>query len=574
MNRMNTTDTTSSTTANRLHTAKVLLSSKNFPQAEQLLKEILQEESKNPEALDLLAKILYLRDEKQAAKKLWKQSLKHASQPEILFSNLHTFLHVLRQEGNLEAADKHAAMKLPEWPQTHTPDKHERNRIIDLANLLAKSGQRESARNLLEQIAATLPDDVEIMASIGIIQMLQEQYAEALETFTTVDRAIQPRSDLSLLARIYQAAAGVGNTELMISIAQRATDEHPTHNIPKRPGQSKSILILYGHPDLSGTTQADERGSQFKGNYPGQLRDQLAEEFHFSSIFTATETSRNAVKELPRPDLIINNQTNAETLAGQQELPLLCDFIDSLGAPVINHPKNALSTSREDTVRLIEDIPGVITPDTTRFSTLNKSRDELVEEIESQVKYPFIIRTLSAQEGKGMQVVNDRESLHQSLDDKPGDFYTTEFFESRHESGLFRKIRAAIVGDEIHIVRVDHSPDWKVHGRMSNAPHRIEFYRQHPELLATEKRICANPSGELGESTMHILEEIRKRIPLEVFGIDFDVTSDGEILFFEANATMLLLSSADKSMPHPVEAEERLVSSFRRYINEQTACHS
>ncbi|OOZ17172.1 hypothetical protein BOW28_06890 [Solemya velum gill symbiont] len=567
---MKKTDTAASVAANQLQTAKVLLSSKNFTRAEQLLKEILQVESKNPEALDLLAKILYLRDEKKAARNLWKQSLKHAKQPEVLFSNLHTFLHVLRKEGNLEAAAKHASMKLPEWPQNHTPNKQERDRIIDLANLLAKSGQYESARNLLEQIATTLHDDVEVMASIGIIQMLEEQYTEALETFTTVDRAIQPRSDLSLLARIYQAAAGVGNLELMTSIAERATDEHPTHNIPKQPEHSKSILILYGHPDLSGTTQADERGSQFKGNYPGQLREQLADEFHFSSIFTATETSRNAVKELPRPDLIINNQTNAETLAGQQDLPLLCDFIDSFGVPVVNHPNKALSTSREETVRLIRDIPGVIAPGTTRFSTLNRSRDDIVEEIESQVKYPFIIRTLSAQEGKGMVVVNDRESLYQSLDDKPGNFYTTEFIESRHESGLFRKVRAAIVGDEVHIVRVDHSPDWKVHGRMSNAPHRIEFYRQHPELLAAEERICANPSEELGESTMHILEEIRKRIPLEVFGIDFDVTSDGEILFFEANATMLLLSSADKSMPHPVEAEERLASSFRRYINEQT----
>ncbi|OOZ40725.1 hypothetical protein [Solemya elarraichensis gill symbiont] len=563
---MKKTDTTASTTANQLHTAKVLLSSKNFTRAEQLLKEILQVESKNPEALDLLAKILYLRDEKKAARNLWKQSLKYAGQPEVLFSNLHTFLHVLRQEGNLKAADKHASMKLPKWPQTHVPDTQERDRIIELANLLAKSGQLESSRTLLEQIAATLPDDVEIMASIGIIQMLQEQYAEALKTFTTVDRAIQPRSDLSLLARIYQAAAALDNKELMLTTAERATDEHPFHNAPKQPGQSKNILLIYPHPNLSTTIQADERGSQFSGNYPSQLRERLSDEFHFSSILTATETSRKATDKLPHPDLIINNVVNAESLISLGDLSSLCDFIDSFNAPVINHPRNAISASRNQTIKLIDDIPSVIAPSTVRFSKINKSHADLVDEIESQFDYPFIVRTLSAQEGKGMSKVDNRESLAQALDEKPTDFYVTQFVESRHESGLYRKIRAAVVGDEVHVIRVDHSTEWKIYGRTKKDQIMVNFHQQRPEFLAAEDRICTNPYEELGQPIMQALEEIGRRIPLDIFGIDFDVTSEGKFLFFETNATMNLLSTADPSVPYSLDAEKRLLTAIKHYM--------
>ena len=95
----------------------------------------------------------------------------------------------------------------------------------------------------------------------------------------------------------------------------------------------------------------------------------------------------------------------------------------------------------------------------------------------------------------------------------------------------------------------------------------IKFYQEHPELLEAEERICANPEKELGHATMETLKKIREKIPLEVFGIDFDVTNDGKVLFFEANATMLLLSSAVKTMPHPVHAEKRLLSSFKQYFH-------
>jgi hypothetical protein len=67
-----------------------------------------------------------------------------------------------------------------------------------------------------------------------------------------------------------------------------------------------------------------------------------------------------------------------------------------------------------------------------------------------------------------------------------------------------------------------------------------------------------------------MLEVIRHRIPLDVFGIDFDVNADGSLVFYEANAAMNLFSTAPKAIPNPKEAEDALKQAFRRYLSSLT----
>jgi hypothetical protein len=62
------------------------------------------------------------------------------------------------------------------------------------------------------------------------------------------------------------------------------------------------------------------------------------------------------------------------------------------------------------------------------------------------------------------------------------------------------------------------------------------------------------------------LRAIRERIPLDVFGIDFDVDANGTVAFYEANATMNLFSTARPEVPYPREADERLKAAFRSYF--------
>jgi hypothetical protein len=66
-----------------------------------------------------------------------------------------------------------------------------------------------------------------------------------------------------------------------------------------------------------------------------------------------------------------------------------------------------------------------------------------------------------------------------------------------------------------------------------------------------------------------VLRAIAGRIPLDIFGIDFDVDPDGRVIFFEANATMNLLSTAySREVDYPRHAEARLLAAIRSYLLE------
>jgi hypothetical protein len=73
---------------------------------------------------------------------------------------------------------------------------------------------------------------------------------------------------------------------------------------------------------------------------------------------------------------------------------------------------------------------------------------------------------------------------------------------------------------------------------------------------------------------MQTLQEIRKKIPLDVFGIDFDVMPDGTVLFFEANAAMVFYGrygQENADVERPEEAFTRPKEAMKRYFLQRTA---
>jgi hypothetical protein len=165
-----------------------------------------------------------------------------------------------------------------------------------------------------------------------------------------------------------------------------------------------------------------------------------------------------------------------------------------------------------------------------------------------------------------MNKADSRERLIEIIAavDCPERFFVTQFVDSRAGNTFYRKIRAAVVKDEIIIVRVDHDTHWKIYARKSDE--RVAFYSANAQLLEEEKQIINEPEARLGAAAIRGLRAIRERIPLDVFGIDFDVDAAGVLVFYEANATMNLFSTARKEVPYPKEADERLKEAFRSYF--------
>lgn len=329
--------------------------------------------------------------------------------------------------------------------------------------------------------------------------------------------------------------------------------------------QKAETLIINPNPYIDDSFRSFENLSRFCPNFPSQLADHLHEDFHFNYVFVGDAANLSARNQIPPPDFIINSHINGEVIVAEGSMKALNELVDSFGVPVVNHPTKAMATVRDTSAKLLEGIPGTVVPKTMRFSSIGKTHEQLADEIEAQYDYPLITRRLTSQEGKGMNKVDSHAALLEVLSAGcPDEFFVTQFVDCRKGTKFHRKIRAAIVKDEILIVRVDYDTYWNVHGRKAKT--RVPFYLEHRWVLDEEKRIINNPGAELGRSAMQALRAIRERIPMDVFGMDFAVDPDGLLVFYEANASMNLFCTAQKEVRNPKEADDALKLAFQRYF--------
>jgi hypothetical protein len=99
---------------------------------------------------------------------------------------------------------------------------------------------------------------------------------------------------------------------------------------------------------------------------------------------------------------------------------------------------------------------------------------------------------------------------------------------------MFRKFRVMFVDGRLYPLHLAISPDWKVHYFTADMAQSEANRRRDAEFLA-------DMTSVIGLRGMAALERINSTLGLDYGGIDFAVNAAGDILFFEANATMVVL---------------------------------
>lgn len=227
---------------------------------------------------------------------------------------------------------------------------------------------------------------------------------------------------------------------------------------------------------------------------------------------------------------------------------------------VINRPKAVERSSRDRVATTLAGIDNLIVPATFRIA---KGRGAMVRRLDQRgaLKYPVIVREAGTHSGDILGLCNDLSEIERVLAPR-SDCILTEFVDYRSADAIFRKFRVFVIGEELVFRHIVYSEQWNAH-----AKDREIFMRKHPDKMAEWQGWCEDGLARFSDETIAVLHQIRQRLGLDFFGIDFGLHPDGRVILFEANATMSFfpfpadpaLAFASNPLPPARRAFDRLM---------------
>jgi thioredoxin-like negative regulator of GroEL len=507
----------------------------DLAEAARLYAILLKDDPTNADILGLMGMAQYRLGNRDAAKNAWLTSLSQQAASPIMLRNMNNFFTALLQEGTAAELPLVSEFPIPDWPAGLDPSKSEKDMFVSLARGLLHVGRKSDATKLLESVVPHLVDDAVVMGSAAEI-MLAAGHADRADLLLQPLTAAAGRAEGSLLITHAAVAFAAGKREEALALSARAVEAIPVCITLKSANQTMLVGVLNKAPGLirNAVTPA---GFHFSENSPASLAKNFNDEYRFLSVFPEASTARPALETLPRPDIFLNNWVNAESLSTPSTLQFISNFADSLGLPILNHPRKAAETTRQRNAERLTGIPNLVVPRVVRFINSAGNRKAVIRLIRNAVGFPAIIRNPFMQMGREAAKLDTPRQLEKHLNQIPDqELYAIEYVHNPIAENIYRKIRAAVIGEDIFISHVHFSQQWNVH-REKDEEKRAAFNLE-PATVEYGDKIISDPLGTLGKPGMAALKEIRTRIPLEFFGIDFDIMADGRLLFFEANAAM------------------------------------
>jgi glutathione synthase/RimK-type ligase-like ATP-grasp enzyme len=211
--------------------------------------------------------------------------------------------------------------------------------------------------------------------------------------------------------------------------------------------------------------------------------------------------------------------------------------------PVINDPGAVMKTGRIDNARRLGTVPGVIAPRTMAIARdILAGPDGVAALANHQFAFPLLLRSPGYHTGRNFIIVEQAAELSAAAAGLPGDdLLVIEYLDARGTDGNARKYRVMMIGGRIYPLHLAISGKWKVHYFTSDMADKPDHRRE-------EARFLADMPAALGDKAMAALENIQNVLGLDYGGIDFGIGPNGDLLLFEANATMVIA---------PVDPDER-----------------
>jgi tetratricopeptide (TPR) repeat protein len=255
-----------------------------------------------------------------------------------------------------------------------------------------------------------------------------------------------------------------------------------------------------------------------------------------------------------RADVLVNLVSDADR--GDAVLHEAEEFLSRFGRAVVNPPHLVRGTDRLSIARRLADIPHAVVP------RMERCRGEGVDAAGAGIGFPLVARTVGTHGGEAMELCADPGALQAFAARHEGsEFYLSEFVDYPSSDGLFRKYRFMFVGGEILPYHLAIGDNWKVH-------HATTRMAECPWMQTEEEAFLREPAGVFGPDAFEALRTISERIGLDYFGIDCGLSSDGRLIVFEANPSMLV-HMHNAEFPYKDEFVLRIKDAFARTLAEK-----
>jgi len=412
--------------------------------------------------------------------------------------------------------------------------------LNNLGTLLYESGYRTAARTAYAEAVARHPDD----------PMSRVNLANAFRTGGDLTKALE-HYQAALRFDPDHCAAHQGLASILEEYGDReAADHHrrlgfggqPVVALPYRgEGVPVSLLLLTGAAG---------------GNIP--LRHLLDDRIF--QTFVVFPEYYDLATPLPPHQIVFNAIGDADLAS--DALSAAKSILALTRAPVINAPADVATTGRDAVAQRLTGIPGVITPSAVTLPrALLGGPDAATTLARHGFEFPLLIRAPGFHTGRHFLRVESTADLPASLDQLPGDRLTVlRYLNARGRDGKSRKYRVMMVDGKLYPLHVAISSDWKIH-------YFTAEMAENPAHRAEDADFLEEMDAVLGPRALAALAEIQVRLALDYAGIDFGLNSAGDILLFEANATMVVNpAEADPKWSYRRPAIERIHAAVREML--------
>jgi glutathione synthase/RimK-type ligase-like ATP-grasp enzyme len=390
--------------------------------------------------------------------------------------------------------------------------------LNEFGTLLTKMGAIEAACRVYAEAILHHPDNPLARVNLANLLLRATRYHEAREHF---ERALQADPD--------HAEAHQGLGAVLADLGDR--DGAREHFRQGFRGHAVSTLPYRGDKPPIPLLQLVSSGG---GNIPSALF--LDDTSFLTSVVVADYYDSST--PLPPHRLIFNAIGDAD-LCGPA-LEAATRIIAGAKVPVINDPRAVMRTGRSGNAERLCGIEGVRTARTNAIA-----HDELAGAdgprllAERGFAFPLLLRSPGYHTGRNFVLVESAAGLSAAAAELPGEeLLAIEYLDARGSDGSARKFRVMMIDGRLYPLHLAISQNWKVHYFTSDMA-------DQPGHRAEEAKFLEDMPAVLGPKALRALKAIQAALGLDYAGIDFGLSPEGDLLLFEANATMVIAKPND-----------------------------